>query len=87
MLILEGEAHAYVFATPGCKKWDTAAPEAIVHAMGGKLTDIHGDRLQYHKEVEYRNLAGVLATKHEKDHAWYKDRIPAHVREALPKSK
>ena len=84
MLILEGKAHAYVFASPGCKKWDTAAPEAIVHAMGGKLTDIHGNRLQYHKTVRYQNLAGVLATKHAKDHDMYKSLIPDHVKAALP---
>ena len=35
---MEGKAHAYVFATPGCKKWDTAAPEAIINAAGGHLT-------------------------------------------------
>uniref|UniRef100_A0A915AFS6 3'(2'),5'-bisphosphate nucleotidase n=1 Tax=Parascaris univalens TaxID=6257 RepID=A0A915AFS6_PARUN len=28
---LEGAA-AYVFASPGCKKWDTAAPEAVIVA-------------------------------------------------------
>lgn len=30
---LEGAA-AYVFASPGCKKWDTAAPEAVLNAAG-----------------------------------------------------
>lgn len=30
---LEGAA-AYVFASAGCKKWDTAAPEAILKAAG-----------------------------------------------------
>ncbi len=40
LLILEGAAHAYVFGSPYCKKWDTAAPEAIVEAAGGKLTGI-----------------------------------------------
>ena len=84
MLVLEGVAHAYVFGSAGCKKWDTAAPEAIVHAMGGKMTDIHGNMFQYHATVEKVNLAGVLATKHTKDHAWYKEKIPAHVRDALP---
>ncbi|KFP02615.1 3'(2'),5'-bisphosphate nucleotidase 1, partial [Calypte anna] len=35
--LIEGKASAYVFASPGCKKWDTCAPEAILHAVGGKL--------------------------------------------------
>ena len=30
---LEGAA-AYVFASGGCKKWDTAAPEAVLLAAG-----------------------------------------------------
>lgn len=33
--LVEGKASAYVFASPGCKKWDTCAPEAILHAVGG----------------------------------------------------
>ncbi len=34
--LVEGKASAYVFASPGCKKWDTCATEAILHAVGGK---------------------------------------------------
>lgn len=34
--LIEGKASAYVFASPGCKKWDTCGPEAILHAVGGK---------------------------------------------------
>lgn len=37
--LVEGKASAYVFASPGCKKWDTCAPEAILHAVGGKLVN------------------------------------------------
>lgn len=36
--LVEGKASAYVFASPGCKKWDTCAPEAILHAVGGKYS-------------------------------------------------
>nr|XP_039319349.1 3'(2'),5'-bisphosphate nucleotidase 1 isoform X3 [Saimiri boliviensis boliviensis] len=32
--LIEGKASAYVFASPGCKKWDTCAPEVILHAVG-----------------------------------------------------
>ena len=38
-----GNADAYVFASKGCKKWDTCAPEAVLCAAGGELTDIHGE--------------------------------------------
>ena len=40
LLLIEGKAHAYVFPSPGCKKWDTCAPEAILHALGGKVSEI-----------------------------------------------
>jgi 3'(2'), 5'-bisphosphate nucleotidase len=84
LLILEGKAHAYVFASPGCKKWDTCAPEAILHAAGGKLTDLHGNNFTYEATVQRRNTGGVLGTPRAEDHQWYMDRIPAEVREALP---
>ena len=81
---MEGKAHAYVFGSPGCKKWDTAAPEAILHAAGGKLTDVHGNTLPYGHNVQRRNTSGVLATPKAEWHQWYLDRIPQHVKEALP---
>jgi len=52
MLLIEGQAHAYVFPSPGFKKWDTCAPEAILLALGGKLTDIKGNTYKYHTGVE-----------------------------------
>ena len=30
ILLMEGEANCYVMASPGCKKWDTCAPEGII---------------------------------------------------------
>ena len=53
-MLLEGKAHAYVFASPGCKKWDTAAPQAILEAAGGKLTDIKGEILPYDAKAPQR---------------------------------
>ncbi|VDP07922.1 unnamed protein product [Soboliphyme baturini] len=34
LLLLEGKASAYVFASKGCNKWDTCAPEAVLRAAG-----------------------------------------------------
>ncbi|MCP9261721.1 3'(2'),5'-bisphosphate nucleotidase 1 [Dirofilaria immitis] len=64
---LEGAA-AYVFASPGCKKWDTCAPEAIITASGGKLTDISGNDLYYGADTQIPNSGGVLATAHWVNH-------------------
>ncbi|CAH1793032.1 unnamed protein product [Owenia fusiformis] len=83
LLVLEGKAHGYVFASPGCKKWDTCAPEAVLHAVGGKLSDIHGNTLQYHPQVERRNNAGVLATPSVEAHTHYLSKIPEDVKEVL----
>ncbi|KAG1665267.1 3'(2'),5'-bisphosphate nucleotidase 1 [Nymphon striatum] len=84
LLLIEGKAHAYVFASPGCKKWDTCAPEALLHAVGGRLTDMHGSLYQYDKDVKHRNSGGVLATAYEKNHQWYLERVPETVKSSLP---
>jgi len=83
LLLMEGRAHAYVFPSPGCKKWDTCAPEAILHAMGGKLTDMHGARYEYHSSVQHRNTEGVLATAVAADHGWYLERIPQGIKDRV----
>ncbi|KAL4648974.1 3'(2'),5'-bisphosphate nucleotidase 1 isoform X2 [Arapaima gigas] len=80
--LVEGKASAYVFASPGCKKWDTCAPEAILHAVGGKLTDMHGKAYKYHASVKHMNSSGVLATL--RDHQFYLSRVPQSVLDALP---
>ncbi|XP_074648322.1 3'(2'),5'-bisphosphate nucleotidase 1-like [Tubulanus polymorphus] len=84
LLLIEGKVNAYIFASPGCKKWDTCAPEAVLHAIGGKLTDVHGNDIEYHKEIQHVNSGGVLATLDADKHQWYQDRIPQHVRDNLP---
>ncbi|KAF1376796.1 hypothetical protein PFLUV_G00215160 [Perca fluviatilis] len=79
--LVEGKASAYVFASPGCKKWDTCAPEAILHAVGGKLTDMHGNAYCYNANVKHMNSAGVLATL--RNHEYYVSRVPQSVLQAL----
>jgi len=83
MLLMEGKAHAYVFASKGCKKWDTCAPEAVLTVLGGKLTDVFNDSLIYSKEVEKPNCRGILATAPGVDHQWFVDRIPESVKNSL----
>ncbi|CAB1343109.1 unnamed protein product, partial [Coregonus sp. 'balchen'] len=77
----DGKASAYVFASLGTKKWDTCAPEAILHAVGGKLTDMLGNVLCYDANVKHMNSAGVLATLH--NHQYYASRVPQSVLQAL----
>lgn len=57
-----GKADVYVFATKGTKRWDTCAPEALLRAAGGELTDTKGRPYQYFQESEVQNLDGLIAT-------------------------
>ncbi|XP_018517162.1 3'(2'),5'-bisphosphate nucleotidase 1 isoform X1 [Lates calcarifer] len=79
--LIEGKASAYVFASIGCKKWDTCAPEAILHTVGGKLTDMHGNAYRYDANVKHMNSAGILATL--RNHDYYVSRVPQSVLQAL----
>jgi len=83
LLVLEGRAHGYVFASPGCKKWDTCGPEAILQAAGGKLTDLHGNTYKYGPEVQKKNMGGVLAAPTVKAHKWFAERIPDEIKGIL----
>lgn len=47
LLVMLGVADAYVYPQPGTKRWDTCAPEAVLRALGGDLTDAHGRRIVY----------------------------------------
>ncbi|MBX7222421.1 MAG: 3'(2'),5'-bisphosphate nucleotidase CysQ [Blastocatellia bacterium] len=65
-LIAGGEAEVMFSPNPYTKIWDLCAPEAILTAAGGKVTDFFGKTLDYCGE-ELFNLNGVLAshgTKH-----------------------
>ncbi|XP_003744262.1 3'(2'),5'-bisphosphate nucleotidase 1 [Galendromus occidentalis] len=84
LLLIEGQAHAYVFPSPGCKKWDTCAPEALLEAAGGALTDIHGSKILYHADVDHPNWGGVLATCKRDLLPQYLREVPESVRQALP---
>lgn len=83
MLLAEGKAHAYVFASKGCKKWDTCAPQAVLEAVGGKLTDIFGNEYSYNENVEHPNKGGVFATAKSVDHDYLLAKIPADLKNLL----
>lgn len=81
--LLEGKAHSYVFASAGCKRWDTCGPEAVLEAAGGVLTDIHGDHYDYRRTDHVTNTKGVLGTAKGTDHASVLAKIPDSVKSAL----
>uniref|UniRef100_G1RUP2 3'(2'),5'-bisphosphate nucleotidase 1 n=1 Tax=Nomascus leucogenys TaxID=61853 RepID=G1RUP2_NOMLE len=67
--LIEGKASAYVLQVLVCKE------------VGYFLTDIHGNVLQYHKDVKHMNSAGVLATLRNYD--YYASRVPESIKNAL----
>ena len=84
LLLIDGRAHAYVFPGQGCKKWDTCAPEAVLHAIGGLLTDVYGNLYTYEPTVTRGNTAGTLATALASEHKWYLDRMHRGISQSLP---
>ena len=45
--VAQGDAELYVHEGRGMKHWDSCAPEAILRAAGGRLTDLEGSRIDY----------------------------------------
>ena len=59
--ISSGKVDAYITTTTKMKEWDTAAAHCIVHAAGGKMTDMCGNTLTYNNtNVSHQN--GILVT-------------------------
>jgi 3'(2'), 5'-bisphosphate nucleotidase len=56
----------------------------VLHAIGGRLTDVHGNLYKYFSHVKRRNTGGVLATLDGKKHEEYVKMMPDSVKDALP---
>ena len=55
------KADVYVHPTRGTKEWDLCAPEAILHAAGGMMTDLYGRPFRYNKP-DPANPYGIVAS-------------------------
>lgn len=82
--MIEGKAHAYVYASGGCKKWDTCGPEGVLEAAGGRFTDLHGNHYSYDKDAPYPDAQGIFATAKGVDHAALLSKIPQDLKAAFP---
>lgn len=60
-LLATGVCDLYIHPSPGLKEWDTCAPEAILSATGGAITDSWGQPLRYNK-ANVRQRQGLLAS-------------------------
>lgn len=54
-------ADLYIHPSPGCKEWDLCAPEAVLRAAGGLMTDCWGNPLRYNKK-DVRAHNGLVAS-------------------------
>jgi 3'(2'), 5'-bisphosphate nucleotidase len=59
-LIASGVRDLYVNPGAKTKSWDTCAPEAILAAAGGRLSDLFGRPIEYRKELAHRR--GLVAS-------------------------
>lgn len=65
--VAKGAQDAYVHATL-IKKWDICPGDALLGALGGKMTDLNGDEIDYSGKPAYvKAEKGVLATLHDHD--------------------
>ncbi len=79
-MVIEGNADIYIFPSKGTKKWDSCAGEGIIHAIGGRLTDVLGQPIVYDgKPNNIMNSRGLLVSM--RSHDDLVARIPQHVRE------
>lgn len=60
-VIAAGERDLYVNPSSKCSMWDTCAPQAILEAAGGSITDVHGEPLRYDSE-DIGHPRGLLAS-------------------------
>jgi 3'(2'), 5'-bisphosphate nucleotidase len=60
-LVAEGSRDLYVYPGSQTKIWDSCAPEAILTAAGGKVTDSEGALLRY-DEAHLQNPRGLVAS-------------------------
>ncbi|MBA3462545.1 MAG: 3'(2'),5'-bisphosphate nucleotidase CysQ [Deltaproteobacteria bacterium] len=59
-LIASGVRDLYVNPSAKTKAWDTCAPEAILTAAGGRLSDLFGKAIEYRAELAHRR--GLVAS-------------------------
>jgi 3'(2'), 5'-bisphosphate nucleotidase len=59
--VASAEADIYLSASTRTHEWDACAPEAILRAAGGRVSDTYGDPLRYNK-AETNTPRGMLAT-------------------------
>ncbi|WP_437719351.1 3'(2'),5'-bisphosphate nucleotidase CysQ [Sorangium sp. So ce448] len=65
--IVLGQADLYVHDGGGAKRWDTCAPEAVLTAAGGRMSDLDGAPIDYRSDdlVLRRGIVATNGALHE----------------------
>lgn len=72
--VLNNEATAYLHST-AIKKWDICAGNALLNAVGGKMTDLNNQEISYSDKDPFVNEKGLLATATSSTHEQYIKKI------------
>ena len=75
--VCTGNVDLYLHTTH-IKKWDLLAGHAIVLAMGGTVTDLDNNLIDYSMAKEYRNQGGLMVTL--TNHSYYLEKLKPLVR-------
>ena len=80
--VLRGETSALVMES-GASRWDTCAGEALLMAVGGKVSQLDGEPYLYTQGAgSYQNTGGLIAARTEALHA----RVARAFRESSPET-
>ena len=60
-MVADARRDLYVYPGSRTKIWDTCAPEAVLLAAGGRITDVHGQPLRY-TDPDLTNRRGIVAS-------------------------
>jgi 3'(2'), 5'-bisphosphate nucleotidase len=61
-LIVEGKADFYINNDANAGEWDSAAPQVILEAAGGKITDYDGAQITYNKPDPHLPRGAICST-------------------------
>lgn len=80
--MIKGSVHAYTHVTL-IKKWDICAGNAILNAVGGKMTTLDGDFIDYSAYLSPKNNRGLLATVRKNIHYLYLEKLAPSAGEKM----
>ena len=72
--VAENKADLYLHTT-AIKKWDICAGDAVLRAIGGRMTTLRGQEVNYSLKGNPKNSDGIVAAATESEHARYLEKL------------